>query len=232
MYKNMAPLRHKAHAELRLVPKTDHRFAQDLLLAPIVVDELAEAAREYAIVFPKGAALPAVLLGVRQGVNAYVGKKGEWLARYVPAHVRHYPFMLTRTQPTDDGLERLAVMMDLDSPLLSHSEGEPLFDAGKPAAAVQASIDLLRAMRARLPATQAIVAAMDKAGILVERQLRVQGQGRAEARATGIRTVDEKAFNALPTAAFNALRKAGALPLIYAHLLSLGNLRHGPISRS
>jgi hypothetical protein len=42
--------------------------------------------------------------------------------------------------------------------------------------------------------------------------------------------VDEQKLNGLSDAKFNKLRKAGALPLVYAHLLSMANLRQGVIA--
>jgi hypothetical protein len=232
MYKNLVPLRHTEHADLRLLPMSSYNFASELLLAPIVVDELAEAAREYPIVFPRDAALPAVLLGVQRGRNAYVGDSGQWLASYVPAHIRHYPFMLTRLPGKGDGQDRMVVMMDADSPLWSKTKGEPVFDGESISPAAQRSVDLLRAMSRRQATTRAMVQAIAIAGLFVERTVRVKRPGQPDARVTGLRVVDEKAFNALSDEAFSALRKSGALPLVYAHLLSWANFRQGPIGRA
>jgi hypothetical protein len=49
---------------------------------------------------------------------------------------------------------------------------------------------------------------------------------------TGVRVIDEAALNKLDDAAFNKLRAAGALPLVYASLLSWANFRQGPIGKS
>ncbi|WP_159595248.1 SapC family protein [Hydrogenophaga sp. BPS33] len=231
MYKNLVPLRHTEHAGLRLLPVSNYDFASELMLAPIVVDELAEAAREYPIVFPRDAALPAVLLGVQRGRNAYVGDNGQWLASYVPAHIRHYPFMLTRLPGKGDGQDHV-VMMDADSPLWSKIEGEPVFDGESLTPVAQRSVDLLRAMSRRQVTTRAMVQAIAAAGLFVERTVRVKRPGHPDARVSGLRAVDEKAFNALSDEAFNALRKSGALPLVYAHLLSWANFRQGPIGRA
>lgn len=232
MYKNLVPLRHQEHAGLRLQPVSGYHFARELLLAPVVIDELAEAAREYPIVFPRDAGLPAVLLGVQQGRNAYVDESGRWQAGYLPAHLRHYPFMLRRLPGKDGGQGRMAVMIDADSPLWSRADGEPVFDGESLSGAAQRAVELLSALSPRQAATRAMVEAVVRAGILVERTVRVQRPGQADARVSGLRVVDEKAFNALDDEAFAALRKSGALPLVYAHLLSWANLRQGPIGRA
>lgn len=42
--------------------------------------------------------------------------------------------------------------------------------------------------------------------------------------------VDEKKLNQLPDADFVSLRNKGALPFVYAHLLSWANFRQGPLA--
>lgn len=232
MYKNLVPLRHTEHAGLHLLPVSSYAFASEQLLAPIVIDELADAAREYPIVFPRDAALPAVLLGVQRGRNAYVGENGQWLASYVPAHIRHYPFMLTRLPGKAGRQDSMVVMVDQDSPLLSKTEGQPIFDGQSISATAQRAVDLLRALARRQSATRALVNAIATAGLFVERPVRVTRPGQPDARVSGLRVVDEKAFNSLSDDAFSTLRKSGALPLIYAHLLSWANFRQGPIGRA
>lgn len=232
MYKNLAPLRHEEHAGLRLLPMSSYNFAKELLLAPIVIDEIADAAREFPIVFPKSAALPAVLLGTKQGTCAYVAKDGTWLASYVPAHIRHYPFTLARLDKSDEGEDRLAVMIDVDSPLLSNKKGDPVFEDKALSAVANRSVDLLRAIWQRRSITRSAVESIEKAGLLVEKTIRIKRPGAEDARLSGLRVVDEKALNSLSDGAFNVLRKSGALPLVYAHLLSWANFKQGPIGRA
>lgn len=232
MYKNLAPLRHEQHAGLRLLPLTEFNFAKELLIAPIVIDEIADAAREYPIVFPRSSALPAVLLGTQQGSNSYVAKDGSWKASYVPAHIRHYPFTLARIDKSDDGEDRLAVMIDVDSPMLSSTNGDPLFEDKTLSTTANRSVDLLRAIWQRRAVTRSAVEAIERAGLLVEKTIRVKRPGFEDARLSGLRVVDEKALNSLSDGAFNVLRKSGALPLVYAHLLSWANFKQGPIGRA
>jgi hypothetical protein len=77
-----------------------------------------------------------------------------------------------------------------------------------------------------------LVQAIDAAGLLVERAIRIKREGELDRQVTGIRVIDEAALNKLDDAAFNSLRKSGALPLVYASLLSWANFRQGPIGKS
>ena len=240
MYQKLTPLKQADHGRLRLLPITDYGFARGELIAPIVIDEIADVAREYPIVCPKGGRLPAALMGVLKDSNAYVGMDGKWLATYIPVHLRHYPLAITRVPAKAAQGEgsaqkegRFVVLIDEASAVLSQSEGQPLFAAdGKLAPAGQQRMRLMEQMQGRAGITQGLVKAIEAAGLLVERAIRIQRDGEADRRVTGIRVIDEAALNKLGNAAFNTLRKSGALPMVYASLLSWANFRQGPIGKS
>lgn len=237
MYKKLTPLKQTDHGHLRLLPVTDYDFARGELVAPIVIDEIADVVREYPIVFPVGGNLPVALLGVEKNSNAYVGAEGHWLATYIPAHLRHYPLAITRVPAPEDasdkGEERFVVLIDEAAAVLSYNDGNPLFaEDGKLAPAAEQLTRLMEQMQIRAGITQRLVQGIDAAGLLVERAIRIKRQGEADRQVTGIRVIDEAALNRLDDATFNTLRQSGALPLVYAALLSWANFRHGPIGKS
>jgi hypothetical protein len=243
MFKKLVPLKKDDHIGLRLRRADTMEFARGEIMAPIVLDEIADVAREYPIVFPMGSKLPVALLGVEEGNNAYISLDGSWRATYIPAHIRQYPFALARlgsgpkadsaNGDTNDEQISLGLMIDIESPLVSLTAGTPLFDdSGALSPVAQSSVALMRQLVQREALTVRLVAALDAAGLLLERTVRIQDAGGQERQVTGLRMIDEKALNALDDAAFTTLRKAGALPLVYAALLSWANFRQGPIGRS
>lgn len=237
MFKQLTPLKPAEHADLRIRPVQDYGFARNVLVAPIIIDEIARVAREYPIVFPAGAALPVALMGVQKEGNAYVASGGQWLANYVPAHIRHYPLAMAQLPvPKDQAGEsepKLAVLVDVQAECVSRTEGELLIGPdGKLSGPAQRRVRLMERMRARTPLTRALVRAIEEAGLLVEAPIRVQqGEGPVQ-EVKGVRVIHETALNQLEPAAFEKLRAAGALPLVYAALLSWVNFREGPIGRS
>jgi hypothetical protein len=248
MYKKLIPLQPTQGGGLRLLPLKDYSFARGELLAPIVVDEVAKVAREYPIVFPMGNALPAALLGVEKDSNAYVGSHGQWLATYIPAHIRAYPLAIVRVPAEGDAMvnpgetssasgsvttPRFALLVDEAAACVSPSAGDPILDnTGQPTGLAQQKLQLLAQLRARAGVTGRIVKAIDDAGLLKERAIRVRRAGQPDRDVTGVRVIDEPAVNKLDDASFNKLRAAGALPLLYAALLSWANFREGPIGRA
>ena len=89
LFRQPKALDSQAHRQLRYAPNQPYHFAAQQALVPVMAGEIAQVAREYAVVFSDVAgSLPLALLGTRRGQNAYVRPSGHWVARYVPAHVR------------------------------------------------------------------------------------------------------------------------------------------------
>ena len=227
MFKRTVALIPAQHEMLQLGTSTDWRFCADELLMPLACNEMADAAREYPLVFLKDQSLFYTLLGFEQAVNAYVAEDGHWRAHYVPARLRAYPFALA---PVPETADQFALVMDADAPQLQQTEGEPLFVQGQPGPALKARIALLQAMAKADPTTRRMVQAIRSAGLLVARAVQVRQPSPERPALGGFEVIDEQKLNALPDDAFAALRKAGALPLVYAHLLSMANLRQGPLA--
>lgn len=230
MFKNHIPLKFADHSNLRVAELSDYGFARANTLVPIVYDEMADIAREYPIIFPSNdSALPCALLGLETGENAYVADDGRWLATYIPAHVRRYPFTFASAESQGDK-DRFVVFFDPDAQHFKDPNGHHVFTSdGKPTPHMENRFALLQQIQKVIPRTIELVKALDDAGILVERTVTIRKADHTN-QITGFRMVDENVLNSLPDDAFLDLRRAEALPLIYAHLLSWANLRQGPIA--
>lgn len=245
MFKQLTPLQAQAHSRLRLKPITDYAFASKEVFVPIIIDEIGHVAREYPIVFRGAQPLPVALLGVEQGQNAYVSPNGQWDARYIPALIRHYPFavrpMLLQPGPkhqaedsqTSPRRPRMIPLIDTAALCWSETEGTPLFNAeGKPSSETDRILRQIQHDTIRLAATRKLVTSIVEANLLVERKITIRSPEGSARQVGGIHTIDEKALNRLDHAAFARLRDSGALPLVYASLLSWTNFKLGPIGRS
>lgn len=250
LYQQLESLSHARHGDLKVRPASDYGFARDCLALPIGMHELAQVAREYAIVFPEHATLPVALMGLQAGGNAYVSVEGAWLADYVPDGIRFYPFAVKTAKPAkpsaagrddaaggespaDKQSGRIAPMLDAGSVLVSAGEGEPIFTGDKAISPAMAErMEGLRRFARSAEAARAAMAAIEAADILVERKVRIVDAGAKPQVVQGLRAIDEARFNSLPAKSFTALRKAGALPLVYAHLISWANFKQGRIGRS
>lgn len=235
LFKQPRALDSAAHRDLRYDPSQPYHFAAQQLFAPIVSGEADMVAREYAIVFSdQSASLPLALLGRARGSNTYVRQSGHWLARYVPAHFRRYPFVMAEsTAPGAEEADAASaiehiVVIDADAPHLSPDRGERLFtDDGQPSAVLQNVQRVLMAMERDSQHTLELVAQLEAAELLVERQLVVASKQGQPVGLQGLRVVDVERLNALDPQTLANLQRSGALDLVGAHRVSLTNLQDG-----
>lgn len=228
MFRKAEALHPAKHKALRIVPHDGYAFARETLTLPVVFSEMADIAREYPLLFQKNTDSPVALMGAEAGVNAYFTSDGQWQATYKPARIAAYPFAL---MPVPDKPAEMALVVDTVAEQISHTLGFPLFDAGgKPTPDLQARLDVLKKMKEQEATTARMVRQIREAGLLVERSIRVSQTDNDDRQITGLEFVDEKALNGMAHEDFAKLRDGGVLPLIYAHLLSMSNLRHGVIA--
>jgi len=227
MYRRPRPLNPSDHGDWKLADTTDWSFAAGEMLVPIVLTEIADVAREYPIIFVKGTNQPHALLGVEPGQNAYVDAAGHWLSVYIPARLRAYPLSLS---PVPGKPEEFAIGIDEEAPQCQGASGYRLFEDRQPSVCLKQRMDLLKRIRATEATTAAMVRVLQDAGVLIDRNINVNNAGPDGHSLGGMQVVDEAKLNALPHEAFAALRDKGVLPLVYAHLLSMANLRQGAIA--
>lgn len=219
---------------MRLQVRHPYHFASQQMLVPVMASEMAQISREYAVVFSDvPATLPLALLGARRGENAYVRPSGHWAARYVPAHIRRYPFVLAAHAPTEGSngsAERRMVMVDADAPQLVFEGGLALFESdGAPSALLKRVQEMLVMLERDSDRTLALMDQIEAAGLLVERVVELPQRQGQTLGLRGLRVIDAERLGALDPAALDALQQSGALHLVYAQLLSMSNLRDGPL---
>lgn len=220
-YKQPVVLDREQHKGLR-VRNGDARFASNNQAVPLLVTEFPEACLEYPIVFSKGNQgqwLALALTGLTADSNAFVDDKGAWNARYVPASVRRYPFILAEGEG-----DQLSLAADLSAPQLGQ-EGEPLFDEkGEPTELVRNVMNLLGEFQGQAKLTEAVAQKLEEAQLLIQQNLEVRlGDGR-NAVVEGVWIVDENKLRELPDDKILAWFKGGELTAIHAQMLSLRNL--------
>lgn len=228
IYQDAVALDRDRHRQLKLKAQNNARFAASMHAVPLAAIEFTEAVREYPIVFARGASAegePGALLcyaltGTHEGENLYLDAAGQWDANYIPAFIRRYPFVFAQT-----GADQLTVCIDESYPGFDESEGEPLFDeTGEPAVLLKGALELLTDYQRQVQLTEAFLGKLDAADILTDIEVRADFPDGRHALMQGLLVVDEARLKQLPQATAQEWFASGELGLIYAHLLSLGNL--------
>ena len=128
MFQKVVPVNNQIHANKRVKDIAGFGFASHTHIAYLTLQEFTRSAPIFPIVFledkQKDEFRPVALLGLKPDQNLFVDAAGKWLASYIPAIIRRYPFALT---PSDqDG--QFVVCIDEGSELVSDTEGAALFD--------------------------------------------------------------------------------------------------------
>lgn len=224
MPRSPVPISLTAHRHKRILPILSYAFAKNLAVVPLVGAECAQAVHNFPVVFvPQGDAYSMMgLMSLRPDHNSFVAADGRWMGSYVPACLRQYPF--TMGLPAEGGEAILCA--DPESDRLSDTDGQPMFDIdGSPTEGLRKIMEFVGEMERNRVITIRAINAIIKHNLVIPWDLTVQqAQNQGQQKISGLFRIDEAAMNALSVEAFLELRQASALPVIYAHLLSLSRV--------
>lgn len=209
------------HKDLKIKANTnDFSFATNTNSVILAGIEFTEASKEYPIVFAKAGdkVVPVALLGVRNQENLFVRDDGRWDARYVPAFVRRYPFVLAETGEQGQRI----VCIDEAFPGLNDAEGEPLFEEGEPSGLLKQAIDFLEEYQRQYLRTETFVKRLQDNELLMSLNAKIDMVDGQQYSLSGLLAVDEKKLLGLPDDKALEFFKSGELAWVYCHLVSLG----------
>jgi hypothetical protein len=219
-----SPVTRERHAAKRWRRPVNFAAAAGSAVVPVVGGELARLAAAMPVAFfeQSGRYQLVAVLSLTPGHNMFVGSDGRWVGGYIPAWCRSYPFHLVQPEGSEDAV----LCVDEEGALIAEGEsgGEDFFDPeGAVSQALRPIVDLLLESERSRKATEIAVSALAEAGVITPWPITVKTD-EGEKPLTGLHRIDEPALNALGDEGFLKLRKASALPVAYAQLLSMGQL--------
>jgi len=219
---NTIPVSRDRHGALRWRAPQNYNFAAQRSVIPLVGAELASAALALPIAFipQQDRYVPAAVVALERDQNLLVAEDGRWLARYVPAELRIYPFTM---QPTDDG--RRVLCVDENSSCLSDSpDATPVFtEDGAPSERLSQVLQFLSSVERSRVATEIACAALQTHGVIAPWPISMRSET-GERKIEGLFRADEAVLNALADDAFLEIRRAGGLAVIYPQMISMQHL--------
>jgi hypothetical protein len=224
-YKNLQPLSSSLHGNYKVNPVATAPYFAKANAIPLTIDEFVAAQRFFPIVFSGGdMPVPLALLGLNEGVNAFVNDDGIPLNPfYIPAYVRRYPYLLARL---DEKAEELSLCFDPESGVLGEGEGTPLFDGDKPTEALTAILKFCEDFEIAAQRTSAFVKELADMDLLIDGEVTIQPDGAAQPFVyRGFRMVDEAKMREMNGDQLRKINQNGILALIMAHMFSLGSIR-------
>jgi hypothetical protein len=227
LYKEIHPLNVTQHGTMKVRPASTPAQIGNVHAVPVTVDEFGLAQRHYPIVFSVGESpIPIALMGLNEGVNVFIDANGIIgdSNMYVPAYIRRYPFLLARLRQDSD---ELSLCYDPSSGAVGDFEdGQALFDGDQPSEATRNILQFCEQFETAGQRTGAFIEELKNSGLLMEGEVAIQPQGVEQPFIyRGFRMVDEEKLRELRGDELRKLNQSGLLPLIYAHLFSLSQMR-------
>jgi hypothetical protein len=215
------------HGKMKVRPIEKAEVIAKTHAIPATVDEFSLLQRHYPIVFSVGdQPIPLALMGLSEGVNVFLdddGKPQDNMA-YVPAYMRRYPFLLARVRPDSD---ELSLCFDPSAGAVgSFKNGDPLFTDDQPSDATKAILQFCEQFETAGQRTAAFMEELKKSGLLMDGEVAIQPEGADKPFLyRGFQMVDEEKLRELRGDELRRMNQNGMLPLIYAHLFSLPQIR-------
>lgn len=225
-----APLNNVEHKALRVVTRRSAAYGDDQQYALTVPAEFRSVQSCYPIVFQKrsdtGQFQPLALFGFEPGENLFLTETG-WDATYIPISVERLPFLIGAAGAAPAGqASSPTIHIDLDSPRVSTTEGEPIFlEYGGSTPFLERISSMLGSLHEGIAATQAFVDALQGLDLLESFVLDVEHKDGSSSRLAGFYTVNEERARALDGGALSQLQAQGFLEPMYMVVASTVHFR-------
>jgi hypothetical protein len=218
------------HQSLRIVTTRSAAYGDNQMYALVVPAEFRNVQACYPIVFQKradtGQFQPLALFGFEPGENLFLAETG-WDATYIPLSVERLPFLVGGAGAAQSGQPlQPTIHIDLDSPRVSATEGEPVFlEHGGSTPFLERIGSMLGTLHEGIAATAAFVDALQGLDLLESFVLDVEHRDGSSSRLAGFYTVNEDRARALDAAAVGQLHAQGFLEPMYMVLASTVHFR-------
>ena len=227
------PLSPEYHARQGWHRFEGYDFASGDRIVPVVDEELPHLMPGMSTAFVRdgeGDAFRLVaIMGVQPGQNIFVRPDGRWLAGYVPALYRAWPFRLHR-----DGNGRLVLGLRRDSGLLRESptgDSEERFfdDAGEMTPALARVANFLRQFERYRKRTQRAVDALAEQGLIEPWAVSLAtGENNRRQQLDGLYRVTAQRLQGLDSDALSALHEHHALGVAWGQVYGQNRIQELP----
>ncbi len=221
-YEHVVPVSLERHKDLS-IERVDFNFAGSVNSVPLTAVEIPHAASEYTIVFAGNdqAITPIVVLGLEDSENRYVADDGSWPGRYIPAFVRRYPFVFSRSE---DGTTFTLCVDESWAGCNREGRGERLFDDnGERTPYLNNMMEFLKDYQTQFARTQVYCNKLKELDLLEPMKVEFTLANGDKKALAGFMAASREKLNALPPEKLSELAKTSELELTYNHLSSIRN---------
>jgi hypothetical protein len=223
------------HHDLRFVRRYGAVNGDNINQVRVFPTEFLHLFRNYPIFFRRSddAGYQSVaILGFDKDENLFLtGEEPDigWTPRYIPALQSRGPFSIgiDKENRRPDGEAESLVLVDPENPLISRSEGEPLFlKHGGNTALLNNVTQVLRTLQQGVELETAMFRAFEDAGLLASLDIDIRLDDVTSYKIPDLFTIRREALHNLSGPALAALNSQGWLELAFCVLSSQANFDH------
>lgn len=229
---NTVLLNNVAHHQLKVVTRFGAEFGDNVSSVLVFPTEFIELQKEYPILFRQNPETQkyhaTVLLGLHQGENLFLDPnvKAGWAASYIPAVVAKGPFLIGFQSQEADKNKVPVIHIDLDHPKANNEKGYPLFlEHGGNSAYLEHISSILKIIHQGVAIQDAMFNLFTELDLIEPIDIEIDMNNGDKQRLVGNFTINEEKLVALGGEQLEKLSKLGFLPLAYAVITSMTNIR-------
>ena len=181
----------------------------------------------YPIFFSKshatGEFFPLALFGFEQGENLFIDQF-QWHASYIPMMIERQPFLIGYQKTADDTTNPV-VSIDINSPKVSDSEGQLLFEANQPTDYMKGIMSKLEALHHGHEHSKGFISALTDNDLLEPFTLDVTLNNSTTNQLMGFYTINEQKLLELDGDTLGNFNKNGYLQPIYMAVASFSRVK-------
>lgn len=225
---NYMLLNNITHRDLKIITKKSADYGDNIGYTYAFPAELRQLQAHYPICFRKNRVIDQMemiaLLGFHETENLFLNDEG-WSANYIPLAIQREPFLIGFQSGDREGGQEPVVHINMDSPRISESAGEPVFlpQGGNTPYLEQINSILLEIFKG-VEEGKAFVDMLIELDLLESFTLKAELDNGLKLQVAGFYTIHEEKLANLSGQAIATLHSKGYLHSIYMILASLSNV--------
>lgn len=229
MTNNYVLLNNVEHQNLRVITDRSARYGDDVNFALTFPLEFRNIQSCYPIFFRKDAATgefaPIALFGFQPRENLYL-HNDVWDAHYVPLMIRRHPFVIGLQETQEGDNKKPVVSIDLNSPRVSETEGEPLFlEHGGTSEYLASIVEMLETLRLANQMNAGFVETLLDLDLIESVTMRIELKNGSKHELLGYYTINEDKLKELDGETLAKLHNNHYLESIYMIVASMACFR-------
>lgn len=229
---NNVLLNNVSHQNLKVITRFGVEFGENVGSVMVFPTEFIELQKEYPILFRQNSDTKkyqaTALLGLNQSENLFLDPniRAGWNANYIPAALAKGPFLIG-LQPQNSGNGNAPVIhIDLDHPKVSEQEGYPLFlEFGGNSPYLEHIASTLKIIHQGVAVQDVMFNLFSELDLIEPITIEIDLNNGEKHRLLGNYTINQEKLSGLAGDQLEKLNKLGFLPLAYAVITSMTNIR-------